>query len=165
MSGRALARGFLFGMVAMLAVVTASAAQSDERAIRAARSAQNRAIADGDLDRVATFWTDDVTVRRALGHPLDGKAAARQALDPPASPDARIVYQRLTSEVTVSGQWPLAFETGVWEGHQRTATGPTVIGGRYSAQWVRRDGQWLIRSEVFVALTCAGAGCQSVAVP
>src|ERR1700752_1661828 len=126
MSGRALARVFFCGLVTVLAVATASAAQSDERAIRAARSAQNRAIADGDLDRVATFWTDDVTVRRALGHPLDGQAAARQALDLPASPDARIVYQRLTREVTVSGQWPLAFETGVWQGHQRTTSGPPL---------------------------------------
>jgi hypothetical protein len=40
-----------------------------------------------------------------------------------------------------------------------------VIGGRYSAQWVKRDGRWLIRSEVFVALTCAGAGCEAAAVP
>jgi hypothetical protein len=40
-----------------------------------------------------------------------------------------------------------------------------VIGGRYSVQWVKRDGRWLIRSEVFVALTCAGTGCASKAVP
>ena len=40
-----------------------------------------------------------------------------------------------------------------------------VIGGRYSAQWVKRGDQWLIRSEVFVALTCSGVGCDSAAVP
>ena len=43
--------------------------------------------------------------------------------------------------------------------------GPVVIGGPYSAQWVRREGRWLIRSELFVAVTCAGAGCGSRAVP
>jgi hypothetical protein len=43
--------------------------------------------------------------------------------------------------------------------------GPVVIGGRYSAQWVKRGGRWLIRSEVFVALTCDGAGCAAAAVP
>jgi hypothetical protein len=65
----------------------------------------------------------------------------------------------------VSPRWPLAFETGTWEGHLGTMAGPTVVGGRYSAQWVKRGGRWLIRSEVFVALTCAGVGCESAAVP
>src|SRR5262245_61516297 len=146
-------------------VLIASAhAQSEAAAIRAARSAQNRAIAAGDLDRVATFWTDDVTVRRALGAAVDGKQAARQALVAPAT-GPRLVYQRLTKDVEVSGQWPLAFETGQWEGHDDSAAGPVIIGGRYSAQWVKRNRQWLIRSEVFVALTCRSAGCESPAVP
>ena len=53
----------------------------------------------------------------------------------------------------------------MWEGHLDTITGPVVIGGRYSAQWVKRGDQWLIRSEVFVALTCSGVGCEATAVP
>jgi ketosteroid isomerase-like protein len=138
---------------------------ADRTALREARIAQNRAIAAGDLDRVASFWTDDVTVRRALGQPLSGRAAARQALEPPAAPGSRVVYQRNATAFDVSAHWPLAFETGRWEGHSGSASGPTVIGGRYSAQWVKRDGRWLIRSEVFVALSCAGAGCESAAVP
>ena len=138
---------------------------ADRAALRNARLAQNRAIAAGDLDRVASFWTDDVTVRRALGQPLSGRAAARQALEPPATPGSRVVYQCNATAFDVSPHWPLAFETGTWQGHSGTVSGPAVIGGRYSAQWVKRDGKWLIRSEVFVALTCAGAGCDSAAVP
>jgi ketosteroid isomerase-like protein len=139
--------------------------EAAQRELRAARVAQNAAIAAGDLDRAAAFWTDDVTVRRALGQSLSGRAEARQALEPAPPPAPRIVYQRLTREVDVSAQWPLAFEAGSWEGHLQSASGPTVIGGRFSAQWVRRGTRWLIRSEVFVALTCSGVGCQSVAVP
>ena len=139
--------------------------ETAQRELRAARVAQNAAIASGDLDGAAAFWTDDVTVRRALGQPLSGRAEARRALEPPPPPAPRIVYQRLTGDVEVSAQWPLAFESGTWEGHLQSATGPTVVGGRFSAQWVRRGTQWLIRSEVFVALTCSGIGCQSVAVP
>jgi hypothetical protein len=44
-------------------------------------------------------------------------------------------------------------------------SGPVVIGGSYSAQWVKRADKWLIRSEVFVALTGAGAGLQMKAAP
>ena len=141
------------------------AAPADQQAVRAARTAQNTAIASGDLDRAATFWTEDVSVRRALGQPLSGRDAARKALEPPPAPASRLIYQRLTRDVEVSPKWPLAFETGAWEGHLGTVAGPVVIGGRYSAQWVKRGDRWLIRSEVFVALTCSGVGCESVAVP
>ena len=150
--------------IVMLAVAP-MAAPADEAAVRAARTAQNEAIASGDLDRVASFWTEDVTVRRALGQPLSGRDAARKALEPPAAPASHLIYQRLTKEVEVSAKWPLAFESGMWEGHQGTVRGPVVIGGRYSAQWVKRGDRWLIRSEVFVALTCSGSGCEALAVP
>jgi len=152
------------GWIALLSMML-TAAGGDAAAIRAARIDQNQAIAAGDLDRVASFWTEDVTVRRALGSPLAGRDAARKALEPPPAPAAHLVYQRITKDVEVSRKWPLAFETGTWEGHQDRAGGPVIIGGRFSAQWVKRGGRWLIRSEVFVALTCRGAGCESVAVP
>ena len=112
--------------------------------MRAARTSQNQAIAAGDLDRAAAFWTEDVTVRRALGQPLTGRDAARKALEPPPAPATHLIYQRIAKDVEVSAKWPLAFETGIWEGHQDTATGPVVIGGRYSAQWVKRDGRWVM---------------------
>jgi ketosteroid isomerase-like protein len=154
----------MLGWIALLSMVLI-AATDDAAAIRAARIAQNAAIASGDLDRVASFWTEDVTVRRALGQPLNGREAARQALEPPPAPALHLIYQRITKDVEVSPKWPLAFETGTWQGHQGTPAGPVVIGGRFSAQWVKRDGRWRIRSEVFVALTCAGVGCGLVAVP
>jgi ketosteroid isomerase-like protein len=154
---------FMVWWISLIAMM--AAAPGDPAAIRAARIAQNKAIAAGDLDRVASFWTEDVTVRRALGQPLSGRAAGLEALKPAGPPASRLVYQRLTREIDVSASWPLAFETGTWEGHQGTPDGPVVIGGRYSAQWVKRGDRWLIRSEVFVALTCRGAGCESQAVP
>jgi len=149
----------------IIVAVVLTAAPGDQDAILAARIAQNQAIAAGDPDRAASFWTEDVTVRRALGQPMSGRDEARQAFVPPPPPASPLVYQRLTKDVEVSPKWPLAFESGVWEGHQGTAAGPVVIGGRYSAQWVKRGDRWLIRSEVFVALTCSGSGCEAVAVP
>jgi ketosteroid isomerase-like protein len=159
------ARTTMTGMIGVLLTALIVATPDDEQAVRAARTAQNAAIAAGDLGRAASFWTEDVTVRRALGQPLSGREAARKALEPPPEPATRLIYQRLTKEVEVSPAWPLAFETGTWEGHQRTPGGPVVIGGRYSAQWVKRAEGWLIRSEVFVALHCRGVGCESKAVP
>src|SRR5690349_10955037 len=83
-------------------------------AVRAARTAQNNAIAAGDLDRVASFWTEDVVIRSALGRVIQGRATYRSTL----GADTATVYRREPDRVDVSDneRWPLAFESGTWTG-------------------------------------------------
>ncbi len=138
---------------------------SAEMDIRAARARQTRAMAEGDLDMVAAFWTEDVTMRRALGQAVAGRAEYRAMLVAAGAAAVPLVYQRAPDTVEVSLQWPLAYEEGRWSGHAGSAGGPAVMSGRYAAQWVKREGRWLIRAEVFVALTCAGEGGGLEAVP
>lgn len=141
---------------------------TDASAVRAARAAQNRAIAALDTAAVAKFWTEDVEIRRGLGALVLGREAYKRLFNPDSGAVARgeeLIYQREPASVIVSASWPLAYEEGAWVGHLGQADGPALIGGRYAAQWVKRDGQWLIRGEVYVALTCAGAGCTSSAAP
>lgn len=145
-----------------------SAESAEAQAVRAARAAQNRAIATFDTATVATYWTEDVEIRRGLGALVLGRDAYKRLFNPDSGAVARgeeLVYQREPSSVTVSATWPLAYEEGNWIGHLGRADGPAQVSGRYAAQWVKRDGRWLIRGEVFVALTCADAGCKSTAVP
>jgi hypothetical protein len=75
-----------------------------------------------------------------------------------------VLYRHEPGTIEGSPRWPLAYEEGRWTGQLGGTSGPTVITGRYAAQWVKRDGRWLIRSEVYVALTCADAGCEYQAV-
>src|SRR4051812_13084848 len=89
----------------------------DAVAIRAARVAQNKAIVANDLDAIASYWTDDVTIRRGLGTPVAGRAAYRQLWVPAGKPDSALVYQREPSTIEVSPTWPLAYESGTWVGH------------------------------------------------
>jgi ketosteroid isomerase-like protein len=139
---------------------------SDGAAIKQVRLAQNAAIAAHRIDEIASYWTDDVSICRALGAQLSGKAAYRQLFveDDPKNPNV-IVYVRTPNDIEVSSHWELAFETGVWSGHIGSAEGPVALGGRYSAQWVKRNGHWLIRSEVYVALNAAGPGLTMKSVP
>jgi ketosteroid isomerase-like protein len=125
-----------------------------EQAIRAARVAQNDAIARADFDEVQRFWTEDVTVRRALGEAVQGIADARRVLEQAAHAKPALVYERLSESVQVADHWPLAYEEGVWRAHLGAPSdgGELAASGRYAAQWVCRNGAWLIRSEVFVAL-------------
>lgn len=122
--------------------------------VREARLAQNAAIAAHLPDSVATFWTNDVVIVSSRGGVMRGKAAYRQAF----AGDSAMIYLRTPSHLEAASPWPLVWEEGTWVG-QRGATAPPVIGGRYAAQWHRINGRWLIRSEVFVALTCSGDPC------
>jgi ketosteroid isomerase-like protein len=164
----------VLGLALALAACAASASPNgsrqiavtpDEQAVRAARRAQNKAIASGDVEHVAEFWTDDVEIRRGLGPLIVGRDAYRQLWIITGDPDSALVYQRESVTVTISSAWPLAYESGTWAGHLGGVNGPAVIGGNYAAQWVKREGRWLIRGEVFVALTCAGRGCAYAAAP
>ena len=133
---------------------------SDVAAIRTARAEQNRAIAERNADRIASYWTDDVTVRSGLGASVASRADYREKIVA-----SGLVYVRTPASIEVSDHWPLAFETGSWTARRGGVSGPQVMAGRYSAQWVKRDGRWLIRSEVFVALTCSGSGCEAGVMP
>jgi ketosteroid isomerase-like protein len=150
--------------VGSLALVQTTGGRSREAAaVRTTRTAQNTAIAQRDLDRAASYWTDDVVIRSALGRVIQGRDAYRTVL----GADSATLYRRDPDRVDVSNndRWPLAFESGTWTGRD-PRTGHLLIRGRYGAQWIKRDGRWLIRSEVFVALGCAGAGCsRPLAVP
>jgi ketosteroid isomerase-like protein len=142
---------------ALMALIQAGRQPSREAAaVRAARSAQNSAIAARDLDRAASFWTDDVVIRSGLGRVIQGRATYRSTL----GADSVTVYRRDPERVDVSDneRWPLAFESGTWSGRD-ARTGRPLIRGRYAAQWIKRDGRWLIRGEVFVALGCSNSGC------
>lgn len=141
---------------------------AESRVVRTARAAQNRAIAVLDTAAIASYWTEDVEIRRGLGVLVTGRSAYQRLFNLDASAVARgveLIYQREPASVIVSDVWPLAYEEGTWAGHLGRADGPVQIGGRYAAQWVKRGGRWLIRGEVYVALTCADAGCASKAAP
>lgn len=145
----ALLGSFAFGRAA-------SQTSREAAAVRSARSAQNTAIAGHDFDRAASYWTEDVVIRSGLGRVVQGRANYRAAL----AADSATVFHRESDRVDVSGndRWPLAFESGTWTG-SGARDGRPLIRGRYAAQWIKRDGRWLIRAEVFVALGCSGDGC------
>jgi ketosteroid isomerase-like protein len=135
--------------------LTPQSRKDAEREIRAAREAQNAAIAARDLDRVAAGWLDDVTVIASGGRVIRGRQEYRQAFERDS-----LTYRRATARVVVSGAWPTAWEEGTWEGRRRAWTGVPLLGGRYAAQWVRTPAGWRIRSETYAALDCADTSCR-----
>jgi ketosteroid isomerase-like protein len=172
--GKSMTRCITYALALTAVLAAAGCAHSpgsptaaDEAAIRQARRVQTQALARDDLETVVKYWTPDITIRRALGHPIETAAAARKAIEPTPgqNPATRMIYQRETVSVSASSNWPLAYEEGRWSGHVGNVANAPIISGRYGAQWVKRDGRWLVRSEVFVAIDCADAGCKAAALP
>ena len=69
-------------LTALLVLAPASLREQSGAAaeIRAARLAQNAAIADRRMDSVASFWSNDVVITTSLGRVRRGKDAYREAL-------------------------------------------------------------------------------------
>ena len=105
---------------------------------------------------------DHYQITTSLGDLLqdrEGEAPAWQSLF-----DSRqsLRYLRTPASVEVSDSYPLAAETGEWVGTWTTDEGPVRTGGRYAAMWRKIDGEWKIRSELFVALYCEGMACPAM---
>ena len=137
------------------------AAQSDSDAerIRALRSQSNDAIARHDVPAILSFLDDEFQVTAGSGAMLQGGDEMGVAFAQQFEEFNDLIYVRTIESVEISISNPLAAEIGTWVGTWTTPSGPLRTGGRYAASWRKRDGAWVIRSELFVTLFCEGAGC------
>jgi ketosteroid isomerase-like protein len=149
-------RAAILALALTWSAASAQAPQSDQTLIRAARQAQNRAIAAQAWDSVASFWLPDVAVVAGLGVTLQGREAYKAGF----AADRGMLYERVPGTIQVSEHWPLAYEEGTWTGRATSNPPKALISGRYTAQWAKVRGRWLIRSELFVAISCSGLACQ-----
>ncbi len=139
--------------------------RSAEAEILTARAASNKAIAAHDLNAVTGFWTDDIVMTAGSGTGAIGTDTWREALGQQFERYPDIVYIRTPEHVELSVVGPLAAERGRWVGRWTTDDGPVESGGTYSAMWRKESGRWRIRSQLFVTLTCTGAGCANARTP
>ena len=133
--------------------------QSDSDRIRDARDQYNSAIARHDVQAIMAFIDDEYQITTSLGQLIqgrDGEAASWQEL---FSIRQDVLYVRSPETIEISDAYPLAAESGTWVGSWSTPEGDVRTGGRYSAMWRQVDGEWKVRSELFVALHCEGLGC------
>ncbi len=132
---------------------------SESDRIRNARDQYNNAIARHDVEAIMSFIDNEYQITTSLGQLIqgrDGEAAAWQDL---FSNRQDVLYVRTPQTVELSSAYPLAAEAGTWVGTWSTPHGAVRTGGHYSAMWRQSDGEWKVRSELFVALYCEGLGC------
>ncbi len=125
-------------------------ADQDEDDIRARRAGSNAAIAGKDVQRLASFWTDDVNTTSSMGRQLCGKAANVAFYTEMMTGRPDTFYLRSPTQVQVMTEWNVALEYGDWYGTWTGAAGMVRVEGRYMAQWRRIEPLWCIHGELYV---------------
>jgi ketosteroid isomerase-like protein len=119
----------------------------DIATIKSSRAASNEAIKKHDVNGISRFWLDDFVQVIGRGTYDTGKeniAASWKAL---FDSDPQVSYVRTPQEIIISDNDTLAWEKGAWVGFHSYSKG-----GNYSAMWIKRNGKWLIKAELFVSL-------------
>jgi ketosteroid isomerase-like protein len=132
-------------------------AQSEEQLIRAARARSNAAIAAQDTIALAAEWTEDFHIVSSRNSEVSGKANNRHLFATEFQAKKGLLYVRTTEEVKVNAGWNMAAESGHWSGTWQEPDGTVRIGGNYFAKWHKVKGEWKIRAEIFVPLSCEGS--------
>jgi len=132
---------------------------SDSDQIRNARDQYNNAIARHDVQAIVSFLDDEYQITTSLGQLTQGRDGEADSWQELFSIRQDVLYVRTPETIEVSDAYPLAAEAGTWVGTWSTPDGGVRTGGRYSAMWRQVDGEWKVRSELFVALYCEGLAC------
>jgi len=121
--------------------------QGDIAAIKASRAASNAAIAEHNIDGMSKYWLPDFVQTIGRGTSLTGKDTIIASWKVLFKTNKTVLYIRTPSEVTISDNSIMAWETGTW-----TAKNSYSKGGNYSAMWRKIDGIWKLQAELFVSL-------------
>lgn len=117
--------------------------------ILAQRKASNEALRNFDEELNNTFMTDDILITTGAGTLLSGKVELMEYIKNAKGP--KMYWIRTPDEVIVNPTTKLAWEMGTWKGYEEGSPDP-VVGGKYSAQWTKKSGTWLMQSQLFVTL-------------
>ena len=128
----------------------------DESAIRAARAQSNRAIAVHDTEGVVRLMLPEYVGVSSGNSRTIGRDAARANFAQLFASRPALVFVRTPRAITVNRAWGQAGESGRWTGTWSGPDGPIRVSGDYFAKWRKLGARWLLLTETFVQMTCAG---------
>jgi ketosteroid isomerase-like protein len=127
--------------------ISAQTKNADIEMIKSYRASSNAAIAAHNVNGISKFWLDDFVQVIGRGTYQTGKeniAASWKAL---FDSNAQVSYVRNPEEIIISDNDTLAWENGKWIGVNTYSKG-----GNYAAMWIKRNGVWMLKAELFVSL-------------
>ncbi len=139
----------IIAITQLLIPPTHANAQNDKDEILSIRNASNTALKNFDNELYLTFLTDKALYTISNGTLLQGKENLRKYINQ-AGP--KMYWVRTPTEIDVNSGLGLAWESGTWKGYTVDSGQKSVTGGKYSAQWIKVNGDWKINSQLFVKL-------------
>ena len=115
--------------------------------IKSARAASNEAIAKHDIDGISKYWLNDFVQVRGNSTHLSGKDTIIASWKQLFKENPDVAYIRNPSQIIISTNDTLAWETGTWK-----AIHSYSKGGNYTAMWRKSGNSWMIQAELFVSL-------------
>lgn len=147
-------RRILF-IILLLGLTVQSQAQSQDSKtqIQSVREASNAALKALDEELNMTYLTDDVFITAGSGTLINGKEELRKLLAD-MNESAQRYWVRTPGEIIVNEEQGLAWERGVWHGYDADdqAGEQVLFQGNYAAMWMKKEGAWKIKSQLFVTL-------------
>ena len=150
-----------FAVAALLCLVVAPPmpGQSAADEIRSLRTQSNAAIARHDVKGIVALLDVEYQITTGSGSFFQDRSADSAAWAMEFARAADLVNVRTPTSIDVSSSGGRAAEIGTWTASWSTPAGLRKAGGRYAAYWGLVNGNWRIRSELFVTLSCTGPGC------
>ena len=139
------------------ALAGAAPAGNDRGQIRERRLAYTAAIEARQPEMMRRFLAEDMVQLSSNGEVIAGREAVIQSYSEHEFRNPTfILYERTPDTVAISYNGRFAVERGHWRGRFRLPGGKTAgNSGLYQAGWIKRQGNWLIRTESYVRLHCA----------
>lgn len=123
--------------------------------IRLQRQRYNEAISKRNVDEICAFFTQDYHVITARGLQSHGIEEQRKRWNIVFAEDPVVIYRRNTKGIRLSEESGAAQERGYWAGKYLINQNVTLLGGVYSAKWLKQsNGLWLVQAEIFTMLRC-----------
>jgi ketosteroid isomerase-like protein len=129
--------------------------QADVGALKAARGANNRAIAAHDLKSFLAAFADDAVFTWSNGTHAVGKIQLASRFGEDFADPNFDRYVRTPASISVSDRGVRAIERGSWTALKKA----TRYGGDYVAHWMKTPDGWRVVGELYVKLYCSGPLC------
>lgn len=128
----------------------------DQKAIKAARKANNKAIKEHDAVAVASDYLEDFFILTSTNGLFTGKERVQSIYQSVFDSREAVIFVRTPTAITVNKDWKMASENGNWIGTWIVDGEDIEVGGDYYAKWHKIDGIWKLRSEVYTQFECSG---------
>jgi ketosteroid isomerase-like protein len=119
----------------------------EAKMIKSLREASNEAIAKHDIEGLSKIWMEDLVLVRGNSTHQVGKDTIVGGWKKLFRDNPKVAYIRTPSQIIISSNDTLAWETGSWKAVQSYSHG-----GNYSAMWKKSHNSWKILAELFVSL-------------